>query len=281
MAAIWGSSFILIKKGLLAFSPTQTASIRVSAAVLTLLPFALPALGRFPRRRWPYLLGSGLMGILLPAFLFAFAQTRLDSAVAGVLNALTPVFTLLVGMSFFKTPLARNQLIGVMIGFLGAFSLVVTRTEARPLAFNTAGLLVIAATILYGINSNWIKKYLTGYPLLEVASLSLFIISPAALSGLWLTGVFQTWQTQSGAGMAAAYLILLGIFSTGLATVLFYQLIQMTSAVFASSVTYLIPLVALMWGTLDGENIGLAQLAGMGIILLGVWLINQRKAIGK
>ncbi|NJL13311.1 MAG: DMT family transporter [Microscillaceae bacterium] len=176
--------------------------------------------------------------------------------------------------------MARNQLIGVMIGFLGAFSLVVTRTEARPLAFNTAGLLVIVATILYGINSNWIKKYLTGYPPLEVASLSLFIISPAALGGLWLTGVFPALQTQAGAGVAAAYLILLGIFSTGLATVLFYQLIQMTSAVFASSVTYLIPLVALMWGTLDGESIGLAQLAGMGIILLGVWLINQRKAVG-
>lgn len=276
IALIWGSSFIMMKRGLEVFAPAQIAAIRIASAGLLLFPLSLKSWHKLKRQQWLYLFLSGFMGTLIPAFLFPLAQTQLPSSIAGVLNATVPMFTFILGGLFFQQRLDKATAFGLLIGFLGATTLLLFGSSGE-LDFNRFGLFVLLATLLYGFNANWVKYKLEALRGRDIAILSLGMMLPFAAVALWQTEVYSTWQQEKGATEALAWIVLLGVLATAIALLLFNQLIKMDTAVFASSVAYLIPLVALMWGILDGENIFWPQWLGMAAILLGVYLVSRRK----
>ena len=283
LATIWGTSFILMKKGLVVFSALELGACRVSVAALLLLPFALRHVGRVERSRFKWLLLSGVVGTLLPAFLFAYAETRLASGLVGVLNALTAVFALLVGTQLFGQRLTGGRTLGVGLGLLGTVVLMGlggAGDSAAPTDAGNAwyGLYIVAATICYGLSINVIKYKLSGLKPLTVTAVLLLLIGGPALVYLLLgTAFLHKLAVVPGAWGAFGYITLLATMSTAVAMVLFNKLIQQSTALFASSSTYLIPIVALGLGALDGEVFNGWHAAGMAIILTGVFIIHRAK----
>lgn len=281
LSLIWGTSFILMKKGLVVFSAMELGATRVSVAALLLLPFALREIGRVERSRLKWLALSGTVGTLIPAFLFAYAETRLASGLAGVLNALTAVFALLVGALLFGQRLTGLRVLGIGLGLLGTVVLMLlggSGDDTGPGGSAWYGGYIVLATIGYGLSVNVIKHRLHGLTPVAVTALLLGIIGGPALAYLLLgTGFVHKLATVPGAWPAFGYIALLATLSTAVATVLFNMLIQRSTTLFASSSTYLIPLVALGWGALDGEAFNLWHAAGMAIILAGVAVIHRAR----
>jgi len=285
LSLIWGTSFILMKKGLVVFSALELGATRVSVAALLLLPFALREVGRVERSRLKWLALSGTVGTLIPAFLFAYAETRLASGLAGVLNALTAVFVLLVGALLFGQRLTGLRVLGIALGLGGTVVLMLlggsggdAATPAGGAGNAWYGLFIVAATVGYGLSVNVIKHRLHAMTPVAVTSLLLLIIGGPALVYLLLgTGFVHKLATVPGAWAAFGYIALLATLSTAVATVLFNMLIQRSTALFASSSTYLIPIVALGWGALDGEAFNAWHALGMVIILAGVAVIHRAK----
>ena len=217
------------------------------------------------------------MGNLFPAYLFSLAGSKLDSGVSGALNSTTPLFTLIVGGLFFGNIITKRQIFGIFIGFIGALLLILA--GAKGLKFNNYAFYVIAATVLYGINLNVTKKYITGLNLSPflITSFIFMTIGPVAIAVLF-SGDFIEKVQQPEAIQPLIFAVLLGVLGSAVAMVLFNRLIQMTSAVLASSVTYLIPVVAILWGLVDGEAIQIQHFLGMGIVLIGVYLVNKSKS---
>ncbi|PWK28133.1 EamA-like transporter family protein [Arcicella aurantiaca] len=274
LAVIWGSSFILVKKSLVVFDASQVGSLRIGAAFLFFLPFVLTNLKKIPFQKAHIFLLVGCLGNLFPAYLFSLAGAKLDSGVSGALNSTTPLFTLIVGGLFFGNKITSKQTIGIVLGFIGALLLILA--GAKGLNFNVYALYVVAATVFYGLNLNITKKYLTGLDLtpFQITSFIFTTIGPVALIVLFSGDFLQKMQS-SDAIAPLFYGVLLGVMGSAIAMVLFNRLIQMTSAVLASSVTYLIPIVAIIWGIIDGETIQIQHFLGMGIILVGVYLVNK------
>ena len=284
LASIWGTSFILMKKGLAVFAPLELGAARVSIAALLLLPFALRHVRRVPPDRFKYLILAGLVGTFFPAFLFAYAETRLASGLAGVLNGLTAVFTLVVGALLFGQRLTRLRVLGIGLGLAGTVVLMLLGGSgagpATPAGAGNAwyGLYIVLATVGYGLSVNLIKAHLHGPSPLAVTSLLLFFIGPLALIYLFgFSGFTHKLATVPGAWPALGYIALLATMSTAVAMVLFNRLIQQSTTLFASSNTYLIPIVALGWGLLDGELINGWHVLGMVIILGSVFIIHRAK----
>jgi drug/metabolite transporter (DMT)-like permease len=284
LSLIWGTSFILMKKGLVVFSALELGATRVSVAALLLLPFALREIGRVERSRLKWLALSGTVGTLIPAFLFAYAETRLASGLAGVLNALTAVFALLVGALLFGQRLTGLRVLGIGLGLLGTVVLMLlggsgdASAPAGGAGSAWYGGYIVLATIGYGLSVNVIKHRLHGLTPVAVTSLLLAIIGGPALVYLLLgTDFGHKLATVPGAWRAFGYIALLATMSTAVATVLFNMLIQRSTTLFASSSTYLIPIVALALGALDGEAFNLWHAAGMVVILAGVFIIHRAK----
>ncbi|MCS7019293.1 MAG: DMT family transporter [Cytophagales bacterium] len=276
LALIWGSSFILMKRGLIVFSAGEVGALRIVIAFLLLLPIALKHWRAIPAHSWRYVFLTGCLGNLLPAFLFATAQQHLASSVVGILNALTPIFTLLVGVLFFALPLRKWQLIGIAMGFAGSISLSWVQSGGEVGSFNPYILLIVMATVCYGISVNIIGKYLRHLPSLAVSSTALTTVGPLALIYLGAVEHIPDKLAQgSKAWLALGYVSMLGIFGTALGLIFFNKLVKITSPVFGSSVTYLIPLVALLWGIVDSEAFGLLHLTGMMLIVGGVYVANR------
>jgi drug/metabolite transporter (DMT)-like permease len=274
LAVIWGSSFILVKKSLVIFDASQVGSLRIGAAFLFFLPFVLINLKKIPFQKAHIFLLVGCLGNLFPAYLFSLAGSKLDSGVSGALNSTTPLFTLIVGGLFFGNKITSKQTIGIVLGFVGALLLILA--GATGFNFNVYALYVVAATVFYGLNLNITKKYLTGLDLtpFQITSFIFTTIGPIALIILF-SGDFLQKAKNPEAIAPLLYGVLLGVMGSAIAMVLFNRLIQMTSAVLASSVTYLIPIVAIIWGIIDGETIQIQHFLGMGIILVGVYLVNK------
>lgn len=279
LSLVWGSSFILIKKGLAVFSPMQLGTLRILSAFLFLLPFAFRYMVRVQRGHWKFLALVGLVGSLIPAILFSIAGSKMDSALSGALNALTPLFTLLIGAFFFSSRISGVKLLGLLLGLVGSVGLIFVRKEgSMELDFNYYAFLVIAATVCYGLNINLIKNYLSDVKPLVISTLSLLTVGPVAGIYLFSTDFVYRLNHVEGSGMALTYVLILGVAGTAIALILFNKLIQLSSPVFASSTTYLIPIVALMWGVLDGENFMMAHLIGMAAIIIGVVIVNRAKS---
>lgn len=256
-------------------TPYQVASIRILSAGLILTPFALKALKQIPQNKWLLVILSGLLGNFFPAFLFCIAETQIDSSLAGILNALTPMFTILVGISFFQLKASSTKIAGVIIGFIG---LCLLMFSGKNVSFNNlsyAGL-VLLATLCYGINVNMVGRYMKEVGSLNIASLAfVFLIIPSALI-LYLTGYLKLELASTSVLKATSASFVLGVLGTAFASIVFYMLVKRAGTLFASMVTYGIPFVAVFWGLLDGEQITLLQVACLGVILCGVYLVNKK-----
>lgn len=274
---IWGTSFILIKQGLKVFAPDQVGSLRVTAAFIFLLPIGLAKLKDLKAGDSYKLLISGMLGIFIPAFLFATGQTRIPSSIAGILNTLSPLFTMIIGSLFFKQRFKLFAVLGIAIGFGGTILLMLSRSGGSITGINYFTLLIVLATIMYGTNLNWIKAKLLHMGSLTITSVSLMFIGPLAASYLFFFTDFTTkLQTVPGAWSAFGFVVLLGCMSTSIATVLFTKLVKLTNPLFASSVTYIMPIVSVMWGVLDGEQLVIGHFIAMALIVGGVWLANKK-----
>ncbi len=275
LSIIWGSSFILMKEGMHVLTPYQVASIRILSAGLVLTPFALKALKQVPKNKWLLVMLSGLLGNFFPAYLFCIAETEIDSSLAGILNALTPLFTILVGISFFQLKANSTKIWGVVIGFIGLCLLMLSGKEVSFNNFSYAGL-VLLATLCYGINVNMVGRYMKDVGSLNIASLAfVFLIIPSSII-LYVTGYQQLELTGSAVIKATGASFILGVMGTAFASIIFYMLVKRAGTLFASMVTYGIPFVAVFWGLLDGEKITMLQVGCLGVILCGVYLVNKK-----
>ncbi|MEM9338329.1 MAG: DMT family transporter [Bacteroidota bacterium] len=283
LALIWGSSFILIKKGLVGLSSQEVGSLRIVAAFIFMLPAGIK---RFKsvrgQKKMPYLLLAGLLGSLIPSLLFATAQTELESSVTGVLNALTPIFTILIAFLIFKQKQSRTVFFGVMVGFLGTAILITAGEKGGMSSINGVAFLVVLATICYASNLNLIKRYLNEINAVTVTSVSLLLVGPIA--SIHLFGFTDFMEKLSGGGdvyLPILYICILGVLGTAIALVIFNKMLQMTTPLFASSVTYIIPMIAVVWGVLDGEQLYLMHYVGMLAVGLGVYIANSNRAAYK
>ncbi|RDV13806.1 DMT family transporter [Pontibacter diazotrophicus] len=274
---IWGTSFILIKKGLVVFSSDELGALRIVIACLSLLPFAIAHLRKVEPHRWKFLVASGLLGNLFPAFLFAYAETQLASGLAGVLNSLTALFTLLIGAIFFQQSITWMRMVGILVGIAGTAMLIFTGNGSADFSNAFYGLFIVLATVCYGGSANIIKYRLRGIKPIVMSSLALLTVGPVAAVYLSTTDAFQKLQYAPGAWEALLYIALLAVFSTAVGLILLNKLIHISTPLFASTINYLIPIVALMWGVLDGETIHLWHYVGMVVILAGVFIVNRAK----
>lgn len=278
LALIWGSSFILMKNGLKVYSSDQVATMRMFFSFLFLLPLTIRYAFKIPVKYYGMITLVGLLGNGIPAILFATAQTKLNSSTAGVLNTLTPIFTLIVAAVFFKQKFSAQKIAGVVMGLLGAIALIMLRSNGSIDPNYTYGLYILLATICYAWSVNLIKEYLHKLPALGISSLALLVIGP--VYGYYLfyhTDFILRVQLETGSLDALFYVILLAMFGTALSLILFNRLVQISNIVYASSVTYLIPIVALFWGIVDGEQLNIIHFIGMSLILSGVYLANKKK----
>ena len=261
-----------MKKGLVIFNDLEVAQLRMGIAWLSLLPLVWNKLFSIHTKHIIPILIVGLFGNGFPAFLFTKAQTQLDSSLIGILNALVPLFTFVLAMLLFKTKVKISQLMGILLGLSGAIWLI----AGGGLVLENASFswYVIIATICYAISLNTIKNYLYDMSAIDISGLAFFVVGPFCLLGLGISD-FAEKMTIDGAYLALFYVVLLSTVGTSIALVLFNQLVKGTTAIFASSVTYLIPIVAIFWGFVDGEIITLNHFIGIAIILGGIHLINK------
>ena len=275
LALIWGSSFILIKKGLVSLNPFQLGSLRIIFCALFLLLIGFKNLVTIPLHKWKFIALTSLFGTFIPAYLFAIAQTQISSSVSSILNSLTPLNTLILGAVVFGLDFKRTQIIGVIIGFAGTMLLILNGAAHHPNQNYWYTILVLIASICYAINVNFIKKYLSDLKPLTITVGNFLVMLFPALIILYLTDFFSVVQIEQ-VQHAMMFVAVLGIIGTGIANVLFYKLIQISSPVFATSVTYLIPVVAFFWGLLDNEMLTPVQFTGAFIILIGVYLSSKK-----
>lgn len=274
LSIVWGSSFILIKEGLKAFTPYQVASLRMLSAGLVLLPFAIQAFRKIPKHKMGLVFLSGFIGNFIPAFLFCIAETKIDSALAGILNSLTPLFTILVGVVVYKVQTTAIKFLGILIGFVGLTFLLLTGKQMHFDHLSYASL-VILATLLYGINVHTVGRYLKEISSIQIASVAFsFLILPST-AVLYSTGFFNKDFSNSIVIHSILTSSVLGIVGTSMASILFYYLVKKAGVLFGSLVTYGIPIVAVAWGMAYGESLAPLQIICLGVILLGVYIVNR------
>ena len=282
LALIWGSSFILIKRGLVGLSPYELGALRIFSASLFLLPFAIKKIRQVDKKSIPFLLSIGFLGSLIPSFLFGIAQTSLESSITGILNALTPIFTILIGLFIYRQRQESKVFLGILVGFMGTAILISAGSGAMFSEINAYALLAVLATVCYGFNLNIIKYHLSGLHAVTVTSVSLIFVGPIAT--IYLFGVTDFWMklmTSEEARLATFYICLLGVLGTAVALIIFNRILQITDPLFASSVTYIIPIVAVVWGVLDGEKLYTMHYVGMISVGIGVYIANSNRVAHK
>ncbi len=275
LAFIWGSSFILMKRGLEVFNANQVAAIRIFLSFIVLLPFAIPRLKQLNLKLLFFVSLSGFLGSGIPAFLFTTAQVHINSTMAGILNSLTPLFTLIFAVMFFNTRVTWFNFVGILLGFFGATALVVNDFSKILEGENVYGLLIVLATLLYGFNTNHVKNNLKELDGMSITALSFFTVGPFAGVYLFFSDLQTSFEKQ-GAWIAFGYIAILAVIGTAFALIIMNSLIKKLTAIFASSVTYIIPVFAIGWGVLDGEIFSWHQ--GLSIILIftGIYLVNKQ-----
>ncbi len=280
LCLIWGSSFVLMKIGLFdpdgksLLSAWQVAAIRIVSSGIVLIPFAKKAWKNIPVTLRSTVLFSGWLGSFLPAFLFCLAESKIDSALAGTLNAVTPLFTIGIAWVFYKATISKASFWGILIGFAGCVLLFMHKSASGESEVGYA-LLVVLATACYGWNVNMVKEKLPGVGSLDIAALALTGLLPFAAAILIASGYFSLPLFEIGYIKASTAGFVLGAVGTAFASVIFYRLVKIAGVIFASLVTYGIPFVAIGWGFLYGEEITMLQIAALCVILSGVYLANR------
>jgi len=275
LSLIWGSSFILIKKALIGLTPAQLGSLRIIFSSIIIFAFAWNTLKIISKKEWKWIIISAFLGSFFPAFLFAFAETEIDSSIASVLNSLVPLNTVIIGAIVFKIASSKKQIIGVIVGFIGTYLLIDRGIQLNPDQNYLYAGLVILCSFLYGFNVNIIKKYLNDVPAVTIAAGHFSVIFIPAVIIFLLSGFNSDQIHDPNTMKSIGYVLILSIFGTALAKVLFNKLVQMSTAVFASSVTYSLLIVSLFWGILDGELFSLNQLMATMLIVMGVLLSSR------
>lgn len=275
LSIIWGSSFILIKKGLIGLDPVQLGSIRIIFATFFLLIIGWKSLKTIEKSSWKWIAISGILGTGIPVYLFAYAETEIDSAIAAILNSGVPLLTLILGLVAFGTRFIKKQLLGILLGLAGAIALILIGSQVNPDQNYWYTIYVIVATLLYAINVNIIKRHMQNINAMAIATGNfIFIVIPAiillAKTDFFTAKVLENPETQT----SLIYILILAILGTATAKVMFNRLVQISNPIFASSVTYTMPIISVMWGVLDNEKFTIPQLAASLIIISGVCLAN-------
>lgn len=275
LSLVWGSSFILIKKGLIGLTALQLGSLRIIFAAFFLLIIGFKSLEKITKYQWKFIAMTSLFGTFIPAYLFAIAQTQIDSSVSSILNSLTPLNTLIIGSLAFGLQFKKNQIFGVLIGLVGCALLILNGAIHHPEQNYYYAILVLIASICYATNVNLIKRHLHDLAPLSITTGNFLVLLLPASIILFVSGFFDVAHVAS-VQKSVLFIMILGVVGTGIANILFFKLIQMSSPVFATSVTYLIPVVAFFWGLLDNEMLSPVQFIGAFIILIGVYLSAKK-----
>ncbi len=275
LAFIWGSSFILIKKSLIGLTPIQLGALRTLIAGLFILIIGFKSIKKINKRHWKYIFFSSLLGTLFPAFFFAYAITGIDSSVASILNSMTSLNALIVGTLFFGVAFKRIQFAGVLIGLVGTLLLIIESSSLNPSQNYWYAIFVLVASLGYSFNVNIIKKYLSDISAMSITVGHFTLLIIPVFFILVFSGFFVTIEFTAQTNSSLMYLVVLSIFGTGLAKIMFNKLIQISSPVFSTSVAYLIPIVAIIWGYSDGEKVSFLQLIAGTIILVGIYIVNK------
>jgi drug/metabolite transporter (DMT)-like permease len=271
---IWGFSYFFIKHSLTGFQPIEVLSLRALAAGITLLPFVYTAFKKIPKEKYGYVFLCTLLGNGIPMYLYPLAQTHISSSVAGIVNSLTPLCVYIIGIFFFHLHNTRLKLIGVVVGLLGAVCLIVFKPSAELKADFFFLCVALTAPIMYGISSNFLKKHLSGLPGIPLTAMMYLMLLPGAIALFFNCDIPHKIATNEAAQQALPYTLMLGVLGTALAMSLFNVLIKRAHIMFASSVSYLMPLVAVMLGVIDNERLASFEIFGLVLILVGVILIN-------
>lgn len=277
LSIIWGSSFILIKRGLVGLSDYQLGASRIVLTSLFLFSIGFKSVKQIKKKHWRWVAISGFVSSFFPPFLFAMAQKHIDSSVASILNSFTPLATVIIGIILFNIVSSRRQIWGVFVGLIGTVFLILAGAELHQNQNAWYSLLVVIATLGYAVNVNIIKKHLSDISALAVTTGNFVFVFFPALGVLYFSGFFETILDSKDMQVSLGYVAILSLFGTAFAKVVFNKLVQISSPVFASSVTYTMPIVAVVWGLIDGEAFSFWQVLAAGIILFGVFLANRKK----
>ena len=277
LSLVWGSSFILMKKALISISPIQVAALRTFFAAIFVILVGFKSLRKIKKKHWKYVFLSALVGTFFPAFLFAYAIKGIDSSIASILNSLTPFNTFIIGALVFGFAFNKKQFIGIFIGLIGTLILILKGADLNPNQNYWYALLPIISSVGYAFNVNIIKKHLHELDGLTITTGHFLLVIIPVIMILGCTGFFTEFELNFETKSALLYIVVLALLGTAMAKVIFNDLVHISSPIFASSVTYLIPIVAVIWGIIDGEKLGVIQLLAGGIILLGVWMTNRAK----
>ncbi len=277
LSIIWGSSFILMKRALVGLTPIQVGALRILFTAVFLMLIGFKRIFKINRRHWYYLTINGFVGTFFPAFLFAYAIDKIDSSVASILNSMTPLNTLIFGVVIFGFGYRKRQLIGVFLGLSGTVMLILKGAEINPNQDYFYASFILLSSVGYALNINILKKYLHDLDALSITVGNFILLIIPTLMVLLFTNFFTTFEINDTSITSLYYLALLAVICTGIAKIMFNRLIQISTPIFSSSVTYLIPIVAISWGILDGEKITVLQFISGLVILLGVYLVNKSK----
>ena len=276
LALVWGSSFILMKKALIGLTPIQVGALRILITAFVLILVGYKQLFSIQKKHWWYIFLTAILGTFFPAFLFAYAINDIDSSIASILNSLTPLNTLIVGFLMFGFAFSRSQLWGVLIGLVGTIILILKGAQLNPDQNYWYATLPILSSIGYALNVNILKKHLQELNALAVTTGNFILLVIPTFLVLWYSKFFSEFELTTTTTNSLIYLSLLAVLGTAFAKTLFNRLVQLSTPVFSSSVTYLIPIVAIFWGVLDGEKLGFIQLIAGGVILFGVYLAGRK-----
>ena len=277
LSLVWGSSFILMKKALIGLTPIQVGALRMVIAAIFLMLIGFKSLKQIQKRHYKFIILTSFLSTFFPVFLFAYAVNGIDSSIASILNSLTPFNTLIFGALIFGYTFKKQQLIGIFIGLIGTVLLILNGANLNPDQNYWFAILVVLASVGYALNVNIVKKYLHDISALSIVTGNFLVLIIPAFVVLLFTDFFSTFQPTETRLTALGYITILAIFGTGIAKIFYNKMVHLASPVFASSVTYLIPIVAVFWGYLDGEELSIIQLFAGLIILLGVYLVNKKK----
>ena len=278
LSLFWGSSFILMKKALLGLAPVQIGALRIVFAGLVLISVSWRKLLKIEKKYWKPIALVAFLASFFPAFFFAFAVEHIDSSISAVLNSLTPLITLILGVYFFRFSFQRKQIFGVLLGLAGTLLLILQGMQSHPEQNYAYAFLIFIASIGYALGMNIVKTQLQNLDALSITAGSFLLLLFPAILVFYVSTFYIPIAWSETEFYALFYVTLLSFFGTAIAKVLFNRLVQISSPIFSSSVTYIITVVAVMWGLLDGEKINSLQFLGIGIVFLGVYMVNKKKA---
>lgn len=277
LSIIWGSSFILIKKSLEHFTPYQVGALRVMIAGIILMPIAIAKYKLFPKKHLKWLILAALTGNFIPMFLFPIAETQVSSSIAGIINSMMPIFVIIVGSLLWKFQTNKQQMIGVFISFTGVCILAFGGDEKAEFKLLPI-LILLLATFLYAISTTTVKSKLMGVSSTILSAFVFsFVLFLPSVAVLLSTGFTSEFSLNSGTLLGLLFVSLLSVFGTGLAMMMNYRLLKVSTPLFASTVTLIMPIVAIIWGFLDGEKLSLLQLFGAAIIIGGLLFLRSKK----